>query len=78
MKVRMVTGISGGRGDGSAWPDPGGDLDVDDDEGAALCASGVAVPVPEERAEVPEEKLAATEEARAAPAPKPAKAAKPA
>ena len=51
MKVRMVVGISGGRGDGSPWPGVGGELEVDAAEGAALCQARLAVPVPEERAE---------------------------
>ena len=41
----MLVGISGGRGDGTPWPDVGGELDVSDDEGAQLCASGLAAPV---------------------------------
>ena len=48
MKVRMLIGISGGRGDGTPWPHPGGELVVSDEEGAALCAGRMAVPVAEE------------------------------
>lgn len=48
MKVRMLIGISGGRGDGTAWPHPGEVLVVSDEEGAALCAGRMAVPVAEE------------------------------
>ena len=44
MKIEMRTGISGGRGDGTAWPAPGGILVVDDEEGRALCAAGLAIP----------------------------------
>lgn len=46
MKVRMKVGISGTRS-GEDWPGPGGILDVDDEEGAALCAGGLAEPVAE-------------------------------
>jgi hypothetical protein len=46
----MLIGISGGRGDGTPWPPPGGELDVSDEEGAHLCAARMAVPVPEEPA----------------------------
>lgn len=44
MKVRMKTTLSGLR-DGVPWPPRGEVLIVPDDEGASLCASGVAVPV---------------------------------
>ena len=47
MKVRMVVGISGGRGDGIPWPPPGGTLTVDDDEGRHLIQARLAVPVAE-------------------------------
>ena len=40
----MRTGISGGRGDGTAWPPPGGILEVGDEEGRDLCAAGLAIP----------------------------------
>ena len=40
----MQTGISGGRGDGTAWPAPGEILVVSDEEGRALCAAGLAIP----------------------------------
>jgi hypothetical protein len=43
----MAITISGGRGDGTPWPDAGGVLEVDDEEGAALVAGKMAVPVPE-------------------------------
>src|SRR5262250_2326262 len=42
MLIRMLVKISGGRGDGTDWPDPGGVLEVDDDEGAHLCAGRLA------------------------------------
>lgn len=40
----MKTQIAGPR-DGADWPSIGGELDVPDDEGAALCANGMAEPV---------------------------------
>jgi hypothetical protein len=40
----MRVGISGTR-NGADWPPLGGVLDVDDDEGAQLCAGGLAEPV---------------------------------
>lgn len=43
----MLAGISGGRGDGTPWPPPGGELHVGDEEGRQLCAARLAVPVPE-------------------------------
>src|SRR5260221_9266475 len=48
VKIRMLIKISGGRGDGTEWPDPGTDFYVDDAEGAHLCAARLAVPVAEE------------------------------
>lgn len=53
MKIEMRTGISGGRGDGTPWPPPGGVLVVSDEEGRALCAAGHAIPYvdPEEGVE---------------------------
>lgn len=44
MKVRMKVGISGTRS-GVDWPAPGGELEVDDEEGMHLCAGGLAEPV---------------------------------
>lgn len=44
MRVTMVRQVSGTRA-GVAWPGPGGEVEVDDDEGARLCASGLASPV---------------------------------
>ena len=64
MRVRMVQQISGGRPDGTPWPDPGAILEVGDAEGAELCrddghGSAIAVPIAviEKRAETPEAKL---------------------
>ena len=48
MKVAMLVRISGGRGDGTQWPDLGVPFHVDDAEGAHLCAGGLAYPVAEE------------------------------
>lgn len=45
MIVCMVAAISGSRND-SAWPPPGGTLDVSDDEGRELISIGLAVEVP--------------------------------
>lgn len=51
MKVHMTTQMSGSRPDGNRWPQPGTDFEVSDEEGAQLCANGIAVPVAEARAE---------------------------
>jgi hypothetical protein len=53
MKVRMVTGVSGGRGDGTPWPGPGEVLEVDDAEGQELIAGRLAEAVPEEARPAP-------------------------
>ena len=44
MRVQMRRVITGTR-DGVEWPPPGGEIDLPDDEGAHLCAVGMAVPV---------------------------------
>ena len=44
MRVRMKVDVSGVR-DGKPWPGRGEALDVPDDEGAGLCAAGLAEPV---------------------------------
>ena len=51
----MLVGISGGRGDGTPWPPPGGELHVGDDEGRHLIQArfAVAVEEPVERAVPP-------------------------
>ena len=41
----MLTEKTGPRYDGRMWPGPGGEIDVPDEEGAALCAQGDAAPV---------------------------------
>ena len=46
MKVRMAVSMSGTRG-GEAWPGVGEELVVGDEEGAQLCAAGLAEPVAE-------------------------------
>ncbi|MEU9208545.1 hypothetical protein AB0D27_11465 [Streptomyces sp. NPDC048415] len=43
MKVRIKGDISGSR-DGIPWPKRGETMELPDDEGTALCASGLAVP----------------------------------
>lgn len=43
MRVQMRAQITGTR-DGELWPGPGVEVDLPDEEGAALCASGHAVP----------------------------------
>ncbi len=66
MKIAMVIKISGGRGDGTPWPDPGVPFDVDAAEGAHLCAAGLATPVaqPDGPVETPEDTLSAAVETR--------------
>lgn len=49
MRVRMKVGISGGRGDGTDWPNVGGTLEVPDAEGKDLCGAGMAEQVDDER-----------------------------
>ena len=49
MKIRMTEERTGPRHDGQPWPPVGGEIEVADDEGAAVCEHGWAVPVPEER-----------------------------
>ena len=50
MKIRMTEERTGPRYDGQPWPPVGGEITVPDDEGAAVCEHGWAIPVPEERA----------------------------
>lgn len=49
MKIRMLEERTGPRHDGRRWPPVGGEIDVDDEEGAAVCAAGWAQPVAAER-----------------------------
>jgi hypothetical protein len=44
LKVKMLVAISGTRG-GADWPPIGDVLEVSDDEGAQMCAGGLAEPV---------------------------------
>jgi hypothetical protein len=44
MKVKMQVVMSGTR-NGESWPLPGTDIEVPDEEGANMCANGLAVPV---------------------------------
>lgn len=68
MKIAMRIKISGGRGDGTAWPDPGVPFDVDRDEGVHLCSAGMAYPVADEAAaEMPDVQAAADVEVRSGP-----------
>jgi hypothetical protein len=46
----MKVEVSGTR-DGQVWPPRGGVLDVEDNEGAALCAAGMADPVKDDKVE---------------------------
>lgn len=51
MRIRMLverTGVDEGR----SWPGPGGEADVPDDLGAAMCAAGWAAPVARPDADV--------------------------
>jgi hypothetical protein len=66
MKIRMVEERTGPRHDGRAWPPRGEDFYVEDDEGAAICGAGWAVPAAEERA-AETRPAPATEETRAGP-----------
>ena len=61
----MRVAISGTR-NGASWPPIGGEIDVGDDEGAQLCAAGMAVPVAEIRGKV-ETAVAPTPELRRSP-----------
>jgi hypothetical protein len=45
VKIRMIAQRTGPRYDGRPWPGPGGEINVPDEEGRALCAQGDAVPV---------------------------------
>lgn len=46
MKVRMKAHITGSR-NGVRWPQAGGEVTLPDNEGADLCAAGLAEPVAE-------------------------------
>lgn len=63
MRVRMRVKVSGTRA-GKAWPEPGGELELPDAEGAKLCAAGMAEPVaasePVETATSPTAEVATT------------------
>jgi len=50
VKVKLKVPMSGTRG-GVDWPPVNTEIEVDDDEGAHLCAAGIAEPVVEERTE---------------------------
>lgn len=44
MKVKMKVVMSGTR-NGESWPLPGQEIELPDEEGASLCANGLALPV---------------------------------
>jgi hypothetical protein len=67
MKVKMKVVMSGTR-NGESWPLPGGEIDVPDDEGANMCANGLALPVRSDEDDV--EKREAKPKAKAKPAAK--------
>jgi len=46
VKVRMKIQLTGTR-NGVRWPAPGGEVTLPDNEGADLCAAGLAEPVAE-------------------------------
>jgi hypothetical protein len=50
MKVKMKVDVTGTR-DGTEWPARGEELEVSDEEGRELCASGIADPVKDEKVE---------------------------
>lgn len=50
MKVRLTGDITGNR-NGQPWPSKGSEVVLPDDEGAALCKSGMAVPVADDKTE---------------------------
>ena len=52
MRIRMLVEKTGPRYDGQSWPGPGGEIDVPDEEGAALCEHGDAAPVARPDADV--------------------------
>lgn len=54
MRVRMLTSVSGSfwvDGEPHEWPAVGEEGDLPDDEGARLCAHGMAEPVIKDRSE---------------------------
>ncbi|HQV83798.1 MAG TPA: hypothetical protein PLX57_11895 [Ornithinibacter sp.] len=67
MKVRMKIQLTGTR-NGVRWPAPGGEVTLPDNEGADLCAAGLAEPVAEQSQ--PETATAPRAEKRAARKPK--------
>lgn len=50
MKIRLTGDISGTR-NGDAWPPRGSEIELPDDEAAALCALRMAVPVVDDKVE---------------------------
>lgn len=64
----MLHERSGPRWDGRDWPPRGGQIDVSDEEGIALCGQGIAAPVVADEVETPEGPLAVATEVRQAEA----------
>ena len=60
MRIRMLVEKTGPRHDGRFWPGPGGEIDVPDEEGAALCAQGDAAPVAQPDADVETRRVSAS------------------
>jgi hypothetical protein len=50
VRVRMKVDVSGSR-NGVKWPARGETVEVNDEEGTQLCASGIAAPVPDDEVE---------------------------
>ena len=69
MKIRMKVVMSGTR-NGEAWPLPGGEIEVPDDEGANMCANGLATPVRSDEDDVEKRAPAKKAEKDTAPAAK--------
>jgi len=63
MRVKIKGDMSGTR-DGQPWPTRGEEIDLPDDEGAALCAQGMAEPVAKKDADKVEKALAPEPETR--------------
>ena len=66
MRVRMRAAISGTR-NGVTWPPIGGEIEVGDEEGAQLCAAGMATPIMQRATDHVETAVAPTAEVRRGP-----------
>jgi hypothetical protein len=69
VKVKMLGSISGAR-DGQEWPGIGEEVELPDDEAAALCAQGMAAPVAEKAADKAEKAVPADDAEKRTPAKK--------